>query len=172
MMLKFAGAGMVLLACLGYIFSREREFLEHKKQLEEFAMLLSLLQNEMCLLRLPLELALEHAGMHLHNPYRSLCTLTGEELDRRRGSAQEIWRGLLEKRKREFLLDDEEFRLLVETGEVLGMGNAEFKEELFAVYEKRLEGLADSYETSLEGRRRVSRYGTLFAGIFLIILFI
>ena len=77
--------------------------MEHKKQLEEFAMLLSLLQNEMCLLRLPLELALEHAGMHLHNPYRSLCALAGEELDRRRGSAQEIWQDLLEKERREFL---------------------------------------------------------------------
>ena len=171
MMLKFAGTGLILLACLGYIFSREREFSEHKKQLEEFAMLLSFLQNEICLLRLPLELALEHAGKHLHYPYRRLCELAGEELGRRQGSAQEIWRGQLEKMRREFLLDGEEFRLLAEAGEVLGMGNVEFKEELFAVYEKRLEGLAAAYETSLERRRRVSRYGTLLAGIFLIILF-
>lgn len=171
-MLKFAGAGLILLASLGYIFSRETEFSEHKRQLEEFSLLLSLLQNEMCLLRLPLEPALEHCSMHLHDPYRCLCAQVGEELALRQGSAQEVWRGLLEKKRREFLLDDEEFRLLLETGGVLGMGNAEFKEELFEVYERRLEGLQASYETSLEHRRRVSRYGTLLAGIFLIILFI
>lgn len=172
MMLKAAGAGLILLASLGYIFSREAEFSEHRRQLEELAMLLSLLQNEMCLLRLPLEHVLEHCSMHLHHPYRELCTLAGEELGLHKGSAQEIWRCLLERKRREFLLDDEEFRLLVEAGETFGMGNVEFKEELFAVYEKRLEGLAHSYETSLERRRRVSRYGTLLAGIFLIILFI
>lgn len=172
MMLKFVGAGLILAAALGCIFSKELEFSEHKLQLEEFAMLFSLLQNEMCLLRLPLSLALEHCSMHLHNPYQDFCAAVGERLALHQGSAQEIWRGLLEERRREFLLDEEEFRLLKEAGEVLGMGNVEFKEELFAVYEKRLEGLSLSYETSLGRRRRVSRYGTLLAGIFLIILFI
>lgn len=171
-MLKFAGAALILLASLGYICAKEYEFSEHKKQLEEFSLLISLLQNEMCLLRLPLELVLEHCSMHLHNPYRELCALAGEELARREGGAQEVWRGLLAKKRRTFLLDDEEYRLLTELGEVFGMGNAEFKEELLAVYEKRLAGLAAAYETGLERRRRVSRYGTLLAGIFLIILFI
>ncbi len=171
-MLKAVGSGAILLASMGYIFSKETEFSEHKKQLEEFAMLLSFLRNEICLLRLPLEPALEHCAMHVHNPYQDLCIRMGEELGQRQGSAPELWRGFLAGNRREFLLDDEEFRLLAEAGEVLGMGNVEFKEELFAVYEKRLEGFQASYETSLERRRRVSRYGTLLAGIFLILLFI
>ena len=57
--MKLMGAGLILLASLGIIFSKEAEFTEHKRQLEEFSLLLSLLQNEICLLRLPLPLVLE-----------------------------------------------------------------------------------------------------------------
>lgn len=173
MILKFIGAGFILLASLGVIFSREIEFMEHKKQLEEFGMLLSLLQNEICLLRLPLVQVLEHCGMHLHNPYQSLCAAINEQLMRQRqGEAMEIWREVLGERRREFLLTDEEYQLLTEAGEVLRMGNVELKEELFTVYAMRLGKLQESFEESLVPRRRLSRYGTLLAGIFLIILFI
>ena len=54
MSLKMVGSGLILLASLGIIFVRESEFSEHKRQLEEFGLLLSLLENEICLLRLPL----------------------------------------------------------------------------------------------------------------------
>ena len=63
MRLKLIGAGVILLASLGMILSKEAEFSEHKRQLEEFGMLLSLLQNEICLLRLPLPLVLEHGNL-------------------------------------------------------------------------------------------------------------
>ena len=43
MSLKLLGAGTVLLASLGMIFARESELSEHKRQLEEFGLLLSLL---------------------------------------------------------------------------------------------------------------------------------
>lgn len=173
MILKFAGAGLILLASLGVVFSRESEFLEHKKQLEEFGMLLSLLQNEICLLRLPLVQVLEHCSMHLHNPYQSLCAAVSEQLlSQRQGEAMEIWREVLGERRGDFLLDDSEYQLLTEAGEVLRMGNVELKEELFSVYGMRLGRLQASFEESLVQRRRLSRYGTLLAGIFLIILFI
>ena len=106
-MLKAVGSGAILLASMGYMFSKETEFSEHKKQLEEFAMLLSFLRNEICLLRLPLEPALEHCAMHVHNPYQDLCIRMGEELGQRQGSAPELWRGFLAGNRREFLLDDE-----------------------------------------------------------------
>lgn len=173
MILKFIGAGFILLASLGVIFSREIEFMEHKKQLEEFGMLLSLLENEICLLRLPLVQVLEHCGMHLHHPYQSLCTaISGQLMRQRQGEVMEIWRETLAEMRGEFLLNDEEYRLLAEAGEVLRMSNVELKEELFAVYAMRVGKLQESYEKSLGPRRRLSRYGTLLAGIFLIILFI
>lgn len=173
MRLKLMGAGMILLASLGIIFSKEAEFTEHKRQLEEFGLFLSLLQNEICLLRIPLPLVLEHCSMHLHHPYRGLCEAVGTKLiEQSQGDAPEIWRTQLEERKKAFLLDETERRLLAEAGEVLRMDNVELKEELFGVYQQRLGRLREIYETSLMTRRRLCRYGTMLAGIFLIIFFI
>lgn len=173
MIMKLSGAGFILLATLGLIFSREVELIEHKKQLEEFGMLLSLLHHEICLLRLPMSLVLEHCSMHLHHPYQKLCTTLRERLDeQRQGAVTDIWRELLLEKRRDFFLDDEEYKLLEESGEVLRMDHVEMKEELFLVYQKRLRRLQELYETSLLQKRRLSRYGTILAGIFLIILFL
>lgn len=173
MRLKLIGAGMILLASLGIIFSKEAEFSEHKRQLEEFGLLLSLLQNEICLLRLPLPLVLEHCSMHLQNPYKRLCEAVGAKLiEQSRGDAPGIWQTQLEENRRNFLLDDAECRLLAEAGEVLRMDNVELKEELFGVYQERLGRLRETYETSLASRRRLCRYGTVLAGMFLIIFLI
>ena len=173
MRLKLLGAGMVLLASLGMIFAREAEFSEHKKQLEEFGLLLSLLQNEICLLRLPLPLVLEHCSMHLHQPYQELCRAVRQKLlEQSHGDAPGIWRTQLEMCRKAFLLDDAECQLLAETGEVLRMDNVEMKEELFGIYQERLGRLREAYETSLVQRRRLCRYGSVLAGIFLIIFLI
>ncbi|MBO5152735.1 MAG: stage III sporulation protein AB [Eubacterium sp.] len=173
MRLKLIGTGLILLASLGLIFSKEAEFSEHKRQLDEFGLLLSLLQNEICLLRLPLPLVLEHCSMHLHHPYRGLCEAVREKLvEQSHGDAPEIWRKQLEENKKTFLLDEAECRLLAEAGEVLRMDNVELKEELFGVYQQRLGRLRDVYETSLMTRRHLCRYGTMLAGIFLIVFLI
>lgn len=173
MRLKLIGAGVILLASLGMILSKEAEFSEHKRQLEEFGMLLSLLQNEICLLRLPLPLVLEHCSMHLHHPYQTLCEQVRERLiEQSQGDALGIWREQLEEERKNFLLDDAEYRLLAESGEVLRMDNVAWKEELFRVYQERLGRLRETYETSLVMRRRLCRYGTMLAGIFFIILLI
>ena len=116
--MKMMGAGLILLASLGIIFSKEAEFSEHKRQLEEFSLLLSLLQNEICLLRLPLPLVLEHCGGHVHHPYKRLCEAVCEQLvDQSEGDAPGIWRTQLEEIRKLFLLDDAECRLLAEAGE-------------------------------------------------------
>lgn len=173
MMLKLTGAGMILLASLGVIFSKEAEFTEHKRQLEEFGLLLSLLQNEICLLRLPLPVVLEHCSMQLHHPYRELCEAVKVKLvEQSQGNAPGIWRTQVEEQKKIFLLDEAERGLLAEAGEALRMDNVEFKGELFDVYQERLCRLRETYETSLMTRRRLCRYGTMLAGIFLIIFFI
>lgn len=173
MMIKLVGAGMILLASLGMIFSKEAEFAEHKRQLEEFGLLLSLLENEICLLRLPLPVALEHCGMQLHKPYCELCRAVKAKLiEQIQGNAPGIWRAQVEEQKVSFLLDEAERRLLSEAGEVLRMDNVEFKVELFDIYQERLSRLRETYETSLMTRRRLCRYGTMLAGIFLIIFFI
>lgn len=173
MSLRLIGAGMILLASLGFIFSKEAEFSEHKRHLEEFGLLLSLLQNEICLLRLPLPLVLEHCSTHLHPPYQRLCQAVREELlEQSQGDAPEIWRTQLMACRKTFLLDDSECRLLAEAGEVFRMDNVELKEELFRVYQERLGTFREAYEKSLVQRRRLCRYGSVLAGIFLIIFLI
>lgn len=173
MRVKLMGAAMILLASLGIIFSKEAEFTEHKRQLEEFGLLLSLLENEICLLRLPLPLVLKHCSVHLCYPYRNLCEEVGEKLaEQSHGNAPKIWRMKLEESRTAFMLDHAECQLLAEAGEVLRMDNVALKEELFRVYKERLGRLQEAYETSLGMRRRLCRYGTMLTGIFFIIIFI
>lgn len=170
-MLKIVGSGLILLACIGFVLSREREFTEHKRQLEDFALLLSLLQNEMCRLRFPLPVVLEHCSAQMPRPYSGLCERVRMSLVQQdRGNASAIWRMQVEADRRQFLLGDAECQLLSEIGEVFRMDHVALKEELCEVYQKRLSMLTNDYETSLVGRRRLNRYGTVLAGVFVIIL--
>ncbi len=170
-MLKIIGSALVLCACAGFALSREREFTEHKKQLEDFALFLSLLQNEMCRLRFPLPVVLEHCSAQMPGPYSGLCERVRMGLVQQdRGNASAIWRAQVEADRRQFLLGDAECQLLSEIGEVFHMDHVALKEELCEVYQKRLSTLTNDYETSLVSRRRLNRYGTMLAGIFVIIL--
>lgn len=170
-LLKLIGSALILLACSGFVLSKEREFTEHKRQLEDFALLLSLLQNEMCRLRFPLPVVLEHCGIKMCDPYGKLCEQVQSNLiQQERGEASAIWSMQVEAARKRFLLDEAECQLLSEIGEVFRMDNVELKEELFEVYRKRLLKLTKDYETSLVSRRRLNRYGTVLAGVFVIIL--
>ena len=170
-MLKIVGSGLILLACIGFVLSREREFTEHKRQLEDFALLLSLLQNEMCRLRFPLPVVLEHCSAQMPGPYSGLCERVRMSLVQQdRGNVSAIWRAQVETDRKQFLLDDTGMQLLSEIGEVFRMDHIELKEELCEVYQKRLSTLTNDYETSLVSRRRLNRYGTVLAGVFVIIL--
>lgn len=169
--LKLLGAGCILLSCIGFVLSKEREFAEHKRQLDELAFFLTLLQNEICRLRFPLSVVLEHCAANVGHPYRELCEHVQEKLIRQdSGDVSAIWRTQTEADRNLFLLDDAQLQLLSEIGEVLRMDHVELKVELFAAYQKRLAGLTKDYELSLVSRRRLNRYGTMLAGIFVIIL--
>ena len=172
-MLKLIGSALILLACTGFMLSKEREFTEHKRQLEDFALLLALLQNEMCRLRFPLPVVLEHCGIKMCDPYGKLCAQVQKNLiQQERGEAATVWRMQAEAAGKQFLLDAAECQLLSDIGEVFCMDNVELKEELFEVYRKRLLKLTKDYEIGLVSRRRLSRYGTVLAGVFVIILFL
>ncbi len=170
-MLKIIGSALIFCACIGFVLSREREFTEHKRQLEDFALLLSLLQNEMCRLRFPLPVVLEHCSAQMPGPYSGLCERVRMSLVQQdRGNVSAIWRAQVETDRKQFLLDDTGMQLLSEIGEVFRMDHIELKEELCEVYQKRLSTLTNDYETSLVSRRRLNRYGTVLAGVFVIIL--
>lgn len=172
MLLKGIGTGFVLLAAVGRIFSKELELTQHKKQLAQLQLLLSVLKNEICLLRLPLPLVLEHCCEQVQAPFSELCRRMADALRAQNGAeAAALWRGLVAQLDA-LLLDAEERALLEETGELLRMDNVAFKEQRFAVFSQRLEALIQTYEASLAQRRRINRYGTALAGVFVILLFL
>jgi stage III sporulation protein AB len=173
MWLKLAGTALILTASLGYVFTGERRLLEQKKQLEEFRLLLSVMEQEICALRLPLPLVLEHGSEQFKDPYASLCRDVSRILrEQRDGDACGVWQRELANMRQEFLLDDTQFGLLFELGQVLRMDQMGMKEDLFSVYRQRLQAMTDTYEAGLLQRRRICRYGGILAGIFLIIMFL
>lgn len=170
MLLKCLGSGLILLSAIGRIFSKELEFAAHRQQLQQFALLLTVLKNEICLLRLPLPLALEHCAGQMQAPFSDLCRQMADALCEQSGTdAAELWNGLAAQMDA-LVFGSDERALFAETGELLRMDNVAFKEERFAVFLQRLETLRATYETSLSERRRMNRYGTALAGIFVILL--
>lgn len=169
---RLTGAALVLLSSGGLVFVKEIEFQDNKMQLEEFGVFLSLLQNEMCFLRLPLAVVLEHCSSHLNQPYQKLCLDMKqglEEQDQRDVCA--IWQDVLKTHKAGFCLQEEAYRLLFEMGEIFRADQTGLQQELLAIYQDRLALEKQHFEDGLAARKRLNRFGTMLAGIFIIILF-
>lgn len=170
---KLVGAGLVLFSSVGLVLVKEWEFRENKIQLEELGVFLSLLQNEMCFLRLPLALVLEHCGSHLKQPYQVLCLEMKQGLEKQgQRDVCGIWQDVLQNHKTEFYLQEEAYRLLLELGELFRADQTGLQQELLTIYQDRLALEKQHFEDGLAARKRVSRFGTMLAGIFIIILFI
>ncbi len=171
--LKLTGVGLILMAAVGLIFVKESELSAHRRQLEGFERMLALFYNEICRLRLPLPQVFAHGSERLDVPYQTLCAAVGRVLALQQDAdVPRLWREQLSAHRKLFLLDADEYRQLEEAGVVFCMDNVELKESLFLVYQERVHGLLQSYEDSLSQRRRLNRYGTFLAGIFLIIFLI
>lgn len=171
--LKLTGIGSVLIAAVGLIFVKESELSAHRRQLEGFERLLALFYNEICRLRLPLPQVLAHGSEQLDAPYQMLCAAVGRELARQQeADVPKLWREQLTVHRKQLLLGADEYRLLADVSELLRMDHIGYKESLFDVYQERLHGMLQSYTDSLTQRRRLNRYGTFLAGIFLIIFLI
>jgi stage III sporulation protein AB len=173
MWMKRGGIVLVMTASLGYVYSAEKRLLLQKRQLEQFHLLLSLMEQEICVLRLPIPLVLEHCSRQLDAPYGGLCDQASLALkEQTTGDACGVWYDTLHGMCGKFVLDDTQMELLRELGQVLGMEQLGVKEDLFSVYRLRLQALTDTWEAVLAERRKICRYGGILTGIFLIILFI
>ena len=173
MLLKLMGICMVMGGAFGILFAKETEYTQHKRQLTDFEQMLMFLQNEICLLHLPIPVVLGHGAKELHHLYGLLCQEMLAAMEQQtQADATQIWKDALEQFQEDILLRGEEYRLLEQIGTVFRMDDVSLKEELFGIYREQLTRLLSDYETSLVTKRRLSRYGTILAGVFFIILFV
>lgn len=170
---RLAGSVIIMLASVGCVLTKEQEFREMKKQMEELRILLSMLQNEICHLRLPLTAALQHCRDHIQEPYQRVIEDMVEGLESQsHGDAAQIWMRIMRLHNDEFVLPKEVLALMEEMGEFFRSEQTGLKQELLVIYMDRLALEKAHFEEQLPQRKKVSRFGTVLAGIFVIILLI
>ncbi|MDD6037478.1 MAG: stage III sporulation protein AB [bacterium] len=171
MMIKIFGVIFIVLATAGIMLAKEEDLQNHRRQLEQMALFLSLLQNEICNLRHPLPKVLSHLATQLEEPYQSLCTQMQQELEKQnQADVGRIWRQLLTRTKGQFVLSLEEYVLLLELGGLFVCNQVELFDECYMGYRERLQLLMRQFYEGYPRRRKINRYTTVIGGIFVILI--
>ena len=132
-----------------------------------------MLSGEISYSRLPLaEAFLEIAGQN-KEPFAGFLKAAAERLrSSEETSVGMLWRSLVEEEKERFLLSEEELELLKKTGENFGYLDSSMQLKNLELYIRQTEGMMEQFESQRRERQRISRYLSLMAGLFLIILLI
>lgn len=172
-MLRLIGAVFIFAGALGIGNSISKGCKRHCHELLALKELLLLIGNEMRMVRLPLPQLCSHLAKQCEEPYAGLLQEVSEELLLyMEASPKRVWTRILEKRRQEFVLSDEEYRIFVEAGalfERLGRG---VQEEEIHIFSEQVQFCYRKAEEELRTKQRVSRYLSAAGGIFLILLLI
>lgn len=172
-MLKLAGVILASLAIPGLVISVELELLNRQKQLRSLSVLLTFLRNQICVLCLPLPLVMDAAIRQVDSPYQEVCRSFVTKLEEKSGEEVRIlWQEACKDQKQKFALRGEEWRTFLEIGDALSDGTIGFREQVFTLQEKRVIRLQNEFSGSLEEKRKITRFGIVASGMFLIVLLI
>lgn len=172
-MLKLVGVILASLAMPGLVISVELELLNRQKQLRSLAVLLTFLHNQICALCLPLPLVMDAAIRQMDSPYQEVCRSFITKLEQKSGEEVRIlWQEACKDQKQKFALRGEEWRTFLEIGEALSDGTIGFREQVFTLQEKRVIRLQNEFSGSLAEKRKITRFGIVASGMFLIVLLI
>ena len=172
-MLKVLGAVLVFAGALGIGSSIGKSCRLHCKELLALKELLILIGNEMRIRKLPLPQMCKRLANQCEEPYAGCLKEVSEQLLLYlEASPKRVWKGVLEKRRKDFLLSDEEYQIFLDAGalfERLGRG---LQEEEIQIFTEQVQFRYTKAQEELQTRQRVSRYLSAAGGIFLILLLI
>lgn len=139
--------------------------------LQDFYRGILLLHQEITFLKFPLEEAACHAGQGLGSPMKDFFCETGKKLSElTEASFGSVWEEMGQTFLKHTGLKAEDLDLIFQMGQQLGRMETGESENLFKVYEQRLElALAEAREEYKEKAQLYKRLG-IVGGIFLVIL--
>ena len=172
MILKAAGALLILGAAAGLGWWTAGQFKGRLCQLEQLRQLIYFLKGEITYSQAPLPEALERAGERGSGPLGRLFSRTAQEILERRGdSLDEIWASQVEQTAGEGLpLTGEDIRRLKDLGKQLGYLDVDMQERTLLLYLEQLD-LEIGYlrEHKREKCRLYTSLGVM-GGLFLVII--
>lgn len=172
-MLKGVGAVLVLVGALGIGNSISKSCKHHCRELLALKELLLLIGNEIRMVRLPLPQLCSHLAHQCEEPYAGLLEeMAGELLLYLEASPKRVWVKILQNRRKEFVLTDEEYQILIEAGSLFERLGRDVQEEEIHIFSEQVQFRYKKAEEELRTKQRVSRYLSAAGGIFLILLLI
>ena len=172
-MLKLTGVILAALAMPGLVISVELELLNRQKQLRSLSVFLTFLHNQICVLCVLLPLVIDAAIRQVGSPYQEVCRSFVTKLEQKSGEEVRIlWQDACRDQKQKFVLRGEEWMTFLEIGDALSDGTIGFREQVFSLLEKRVICLQNEFSDSLAEKRKITRFGIVASGLFLIVLLI
>lgn len=165
------GAALIVLFCAWMGMSFQNDLRQRVMLLQDFYRGIALLHQEVTFLKFPLEEAVCHAGKGLHFPMKAFFCKTGERLgELTENSFANVWEEMEKQYLQTAPLRKEDLDLILEMGQQFGRMETAETENLFKVYEQRVElALSDAREDYKEKSQLYKRLG-IVGGIFLVIL--
>lgn len=172
-MLKIMGCLLILVGAGGFGTSTGLQMRSHLEQLVELKEVIYTLLCEMKYYKKPLAEAFLAAAKNGGGNLGKVFSLIAERMknfEDAKGSA--IWEESFLKYREDFLFSGEEFDIILKTGHFLDAPDMETKQRELELYEGQINRKIEEIQNGMGEKRRVCMYGSVFGGLFLIILLI
>lgn len=172
-MLKIVGAVLILLACIGYAGGLLGQVTRRRDVLKSCLELTELLSGEIRYDRVPIEEALESIRSRID---RELACVLHQIADGLKtgdhANLEELWSQSFEDAKQKLFLTEEELGEVQDIGKNLGFLDSEVQVNHLMGCRERLKKSLEKTQQELDEKRRLYRYLSLAAGIFVILILV
>lgn len=170
-MLKILGAGLILLACVGYARGLLGQIVRHRDILRACCELTDLLAGEIRYERIPMAEALYRIRSKLHPELSEVLLEIADGLEEGGyASMEELWNQSFEGAKKRLSLTDEELGEVKDIGKNLGFLDFDVQVNHLAGCKQRLLKSLEKMQKELDEKRRLYRALSLAAGVFVILI--
>lgn len=172
-MLKIIGAALILFACIGYAGGLLGQIARRRDVLKSCIEMTELLAGEIRYDRVPMEEALESIRNRVD--FGIACVLKQITDGLKAGNhanLEKLWSRSFEDAKTKLLLTEEELREVQDIGKNLGFLDSEVQVNHLMGCRERLKKSLDKTQQELDEKKRLYRYLSLAAGIFVILILI
>lgn len=172
-MLKLLGCGLILVGAFGGAFWVRAEVADHVRLLYGFQQLFFKLAEDIRYSRQPMEYLLIQSGNSSDERISGICQEIGEKLAKGNVvSAQEEWKKIFRKKRKELHLSENEVELLVEAGTAFFGKCMEENEIYFTLIMDKLGFEIEEQRREQREKQKVLQSVVLMGGAMLVLLLI
>jgi stage III sporulation protein AB len=172
-MLKLLGASLVLGTAAIYGYQLKTRLSDHVRQLIALKEIFLLLAGEISYARTPLKEAFGRISNQGKAPFGTFLQEVAERLNEADGNTlYQIWMQVIEARRSEFLLNDDELSILKGLGENLGYLDVKTQMGNIELYIQQIEVRIVQAQQELAAKQKMYQYLSIMCGLFLILILI